>query len=329
MEPLRIGILGAARIAASFVKGVAPSTEVSVRCVASRDPERGQAFAEAHGVPKAVDSYEELLASPRIDAVYIPLTNDQHLRWSLKALAAGKHVLCEKPLALRAKDVGELYAAARTHGRVLMEAFPYRFQPQTLDLLHRVRSGSLGLLRHVSGEFGFPLSRPDDYRLDAGKGGGALWDVGVYPLSMIRALAGSLPEQVQALAHERGGVDHGLAATLRWANGMTATLACRFDCFGYRAIRILGERAALASGFHNHVDESQAWVEIHDQPGYASRREAVAPGNGFQLEAEAFAALVRGEPAHPLWPTEAETRETTRLVEALLRSVQEGRAVRP
>ncbi len=329
MKPLRIGILGAARIAAKFVAGVAPSQAVQVLSVASRDPARAQAFAKAHGVPEVAASYAALLADAQIDAVYIPLTNDQHLPWCLRALAAGKHVLCEKPLALQAADVDTLQAAARAAGRVLMEGFPYRFQPQTLALLARVRGGELGALRHVSGEFGFPLTRTDDYRLHAQQGGGALWDVGVYPLSLMRALAGGLPEHVQALAHERGGVDHGLAASLQWADGLTATLACRFDSHPHRFVRIVGERGVLACGFHNHVDESQAWIEVFEPSGYGSHREPVATGNGFQLEAEAFAALVRGEAPNPLWPTEAETRDTTHLVETLLRSVREGRALKP
>jgi D-xylose 1-dehydrogenase (NADP+, D-xylono-1,5-lactone-forming) len=322
---LRIGVLGAARIAQGFVRDVALSSQVSVRSVASRSPERAQAFAAAHGVPHVADSYDALLADPGIDAVYIALTNDQHVPWSLRALAAGKHVLCEKPLALQASDVDRLQAAAQAAGCVLMEAFPYRFQPQTLALLQRVRSGQLGTLRHVSGEFGVPMNNPTDYRLDAQMGGGALWDVGVYPLSFIRALAGRMPSQVGATAHLVGGVDHGLAAWLQWPDGLSATLACRFDTAPHRHVLIVGSKGSLSCGFHNHVNESLAWIEVFD--GYDSHREPVPEGKGFLLEAEAFAACVRGEAPHPDWPTWAETRDTTALVQALLNSAQSGGAV--
>ncbi len=324
-NPLRIGVLGAARIAQGFVRDVAVSQKVSVRRIASRSPERAQAFASAHGVTQVADSYDALLSDPDIDAVYIALTNDQHVPWSLRALAAGKHVLCEKPLALQASDVDRLHAAAQAAGCVLMEAFPYRFQPQTLALLQRVRSGELGQLRHVSGEFGVAMNNPTDYRLDAEKGGGALWDVGVYPLSFIRALAGGMPSCVSATAHMVAGVDHGLAAWLQWPDGLSATLACRFDTAPHRHVLIVGTKGSLACGFHNHVDESLAWIEVFD--GYNSRREPVPAGNGFLLEAEAFAARVRGEAPHPNWPTWAETRDTTALVQALLTSAQSGTAL--
>lgn len=327
VPPLRLGILSAARIATEFAHGVATSPAIELTAIAARDPARAQAFADAHGVAKVAPDYEALLADADIEAVYIPLSNDLHQPWALRALAAGKHVLCEKPLTLGAAQVRELQAAARQHERVLMEAFPYRFQAQTLELLRRVRAGALGPLRHVSGEFGVPLDRPGNYRYDPACGGGALWDLGVYPLSLIRALAGCQPLRVQALAHEQGGVDHGLAASLLWANGLTATLACRFDSFAHRQIRIHGERAGLSCGFYNQVSEERAWIDVLDQSDYRSRRETVPAGNGFRLEAEAFAARVRGAPASPLWPTDAETHDTIALVEALQRSAREGRAV--
>lgn len=327
--PLRIGVLGAARIAAGFVPSVAPSTAVQVVSIAARDRGRAEDFARRHGIPAVADSYEALLADPGVEAVYVPLSNDQHQPWVLKALAAGKHVLCEKPLTLSGPQVDELQAAARDAGRVLIEAFPYRFQPQTLELLRRVRAGELGPLRQISGEFGYPLTNPTDYRLDPAKGGGALWDLGVYPLSLIRALAGRQPARVQALQHEIGGVDHGLAASLLWDDGMTATIACRFDAHPHRQIRIHGARAGLSCGFYNQVSEERAWIDVLDQDEYRARRIAVPVADGFRLEAEALAARVRGEPADPLWPTDAETRDTIALVEALLASAREGRSIAP
>lgn len=326
-HPLRIGILGAARIAASFCQGVAPSSAVQVTAVASRSAERAAAFATAQAVPRVLPNYEAVLDDAQVDAVYIPLSNDQHVPWALAALAAGKHVLCEKPMALTVGDVDRLKAASEASGRVVVEAFPYRFQPQTLALLARVRGGQIGVLRQLSGEFGFTLRNQADYRLDPALGGGALWDVGVYPLSMIRALVGRLPLAVQASASwGPGGADHALAAVLTWDDGLMATVQCRFDALVHRHLRIVGTEGALACGFHNHVGPGQDWIEVYR--GYDGQRETVPQGNGFRLEAEAFAALARGEDAHPDWPTWAETRDTTRLVEALLQSARSGATVR-
>lgn len=325
---LRIGVLGAARIAASFCHGVAPSSAVQVVAVASRSAERAAVFAQAHALPRVLPDYEAVLGDAEIDAVYIALSNDQHVPWALRALAAGKHVLCEKPLALCVDDVDRLQAAAQAQGLVVVEAFPYRFQPQTLDLLARVRGGQIGRLRQLCGLFGFTLRRDTDYRLDPALGGGALWDVGVYPLGMVRALAGGLPATVQAsAAWGPTGVDRALAAVLTWDDGLMATLQCWFDAVPHRHLRVVGSEGALASGFHNHVGPGLDWVEVAE--GYDSRREPVPQGNGFRLEAEAFAALVHGETPHPHWPTWAETRDTTRLAQALLRSATEGRPVAP
>jgi len=326
--PLRIGILGAARIAAGFCQGVAPSTAVQVTAVASRSAERAAAFAQAHAIPRVLPDYEAVLGDAQVDAVYIPLSNDQHVPWALRALAAGKHVLCEKPMALTVDDVDRLQAAAQAAGRVVLEAFPYRFQPQTLALLARVRGGRIGALRQLSGEFGFTLRNDADYRLDPALGGGALWDVGVYPLSMIRALTGRLPRTVHASAHwGPGGADHALAAVLSWDDGLMATVQCRFDALVHRHLRIVGSEGVLACGFHNHVGPGQDWIEVYR--AYDGQREPVPQGNGFRLEAEALAALARGEAAHPDWPTWAETRDTTRLVQALLRSAASGARVGP
>jgi predicted dehydrogenase len=195
-------------------------------------------------------------------------------------------------------------------------------------LLTQVRGGQIGVLRQLSGEFGFTLRNETDYRLDPALGGGALWDVGVYPLSMIRALAGRLPSSVQASAvWGKAGADHALAAILSWDDGLMATVQCRFDALVHRHLRIQGSEGGLACGFHNHVGPGQDWIEVYR--GYDGQREPVPQGNGFRLEAEAFAALVRGEPPHPHWPTWAETRDTTRLVQALLRSARLGAPVAP
>ena len=334
-EPLRVAMVGHAFMGRAHSNALRQVNrffelprQVVPQIVVGRDAKRAAQAADQFGFFESAIDLDRVLAREDIDIVDVATPNDTHHAITMAALNAGKHVLCEKPMALSVDDVDRLRAAADAAGRVVMEAFPYRFQPQTLDLLTRVRGGQIGRLRQLSGMFGFTLRRDADIRLDPALGGGSLWDVGVYPLSLIRALAGGLPATVQASAAWGGtGVDRALAAVLVWDDGLMATLQCWFDAVPHRHLRIIGTESTLASGFFNHVGPGQDWVEVAE--GYDSRREPVPQGNGFLLEAEAFAALARGEEPRPHWPTWAETRDTTRLAQALLRSATEGRPIAP
>src|SRR5215470_3222074 len=240
---MRWGILSTANINAKLIAG-ARDAGVELLAVGSRDAERGRAFADEFGIPRVHGSYEALLADDDVEAIYNPLPNSLHVPWSIRALEAGKHVLCEKPLTRDVGLVEQAFDAADRAGRVLMEAFMWRFHPQTAKVLELVSSGTIGRLRHINARFG--------YSLDPGSGnvrwnpeleGGALMDVGCYCVSGMRLLAGE-PLRVSA---ERVGeaVDGRLAGVLRFAGDVTGTFDCGMDVYPRSGLEVVGDQDAL------------------------------------------------------------------------------------
>lgn len=227
---IRWGILGCARITRrGLIPGIRASQSGSLHALASRNLATARAWAEEFAVPKACGSYSELVNDSAIDAVYIPLPNELHKPWVLAAADARKHVLCEKPLALDAREAAEIVGYCRDRGIILMEAFMWRHQARSLALRTLVREGAIGSLRFIRSSFSFPIE-PGDWRLDPARGGGALWDVGCYGVSTARFFAGSEPTRWSAMAH-RGetGVDLTLTALLEFASGALATIDCSFE----------------------------------------------------------------------------------------------------
>ncbi|MFD1148171.1 Gfo/Idh/MocA family protein [Saccharothrix hoggarensis] len=222
-DHVRIGVLGAARIVpAALVRPGRSSSSVEVSAVAARDGERARAFADHHGIPRVHDTYDDLLADPNLDAVYIPLPNALHGKWTLAALAAGKHVLCEKPFAANADEAAVVAQAARASGLVVMEAFHYRYHPLALRLPEVV--AELGDLRHVEARLSFPLPRFKDIRYSLDLAGGALMDAGCYAVNMVRYLGGE-PEVKSARALLKDeGVDRAMRAELLFPDGHTGTV---------------------------------------------------------------------------------------------------------
>ena len=243
--PFRWGLLSTARINRAVIPPLRESPRHELRAVASRDRARGEAYAREWGIPAAYDSYDALLADPEIDAVYNPLPNHLHAEWTIRACRAGKHVLCEKPIALSVQEVDAMAAAADAAGVVVTEAFMYRHHPQADRLRTLVSDGTIGRLQLVRGSFSFQLSRPGDVRLDPAMGGGALWDVGCYPVSMARVLVGAEPSAVtgwQALGPT--GIDELFIGTLEFGD-----VFAQFDC-SFRApfrthVEIVGTEAAI------------------------------------------------------------------------------------
>jgi predicted dehydrogenase len=227
---LRWGILGCARIARRrLIPGIAASKSGELHALASRDEAISRAWAREYGFSKAYGSYRDLLADPEIDAVYIPLPNELHKPWTLAAAEAGKHVLCEKPLALDARDAHAMVEACRKRGVILMEAFIWRHQPRTLAILQMLRQGELGELRLIRSSFSF-LIAPGDWRLDPSRGGGALWDVGCYGVSAARLFAGEEPTRFHGCARKGlSGVDLSLTAILEFPSGVQALIDCSFE----------------------------------------------------------------------------------------------------
>jgi predicted dehydrogenase len=291
---LRIGILGAAKIAGSFMVGAKASSRAAVVAVASRDRTRAQAFARHHEIPRAY-GYTDLLADREVDAVYIPLPNALHAEWSIAAARAGKHVLCEKPLATSEAEAQAMFAAADAHRIVLVEAFPYLFQPQTLELEQLIASGAIGEVRTMFAGFGFTVADPANIRLDARLGGGAVMDAGCYPVSLARQVFRARPTRVTATAHWAGGVDQTLAATLEYPGGGIAQVQCSFATAVYRRAIIAGTTGVIDTDYHNHTDRVSApSYRIKRSVDWAAEFETVpvASANGFRVELDAFVDLI-------------------------------------
>ncbi len=296
-QPLRIGILGAAKIAVPFASGARLSSRVEVTAVASRDRERAEAFARTHEVPRAC-SYDQLLADPELDAIYVALPNSLHAHWSMAAARAGKHVLCEKPLAMNEAEAHEMFAAADRSGVVLLEGFPYMFQPQTLEIERLVAVGAIGEVRSVYAAFGFAIADPVNIRLDPALGGGAVMDAGCYAVSFARQMFGSRPQHVSAVGRWHGGVDITVAATLQYAGGGIAQVSCSFATGLHRRAVVAGSAGVIETDYANHTIRSEL-------PGFRIRQGSdwhsdfevvpVPREDGFRLEVDALADMVAGD----------------------------------
>jgi D-xylose 1-dehydrogenase (NADP+, D-xylono-1,5-lactone-forming) len=246
MTPLRWGILGPGRIAPRLVRAVGGSVRSELVAVASRDLERARAFGARHGIPRAFGSYDELLAAPDVDVVYVSLPNHLHAEWAIRSLDAGKHVLCEKPLALTVDQVDAIGAAAERSGRIAAEGFMYLHHPQIVRAVELARGGALGRLELVSGTFSFFLTQPGDPRVDPAMGGGSLWDVGCYPVSLARRIAGEDPDRVAAFARfDERGVDMTFVGQLHFPAGLLAQFDSGFAAPDRERVEIVGADATL------------------------------------------------------------------------------------
>jgi len=333
-QALRIGVLGSARIARSFVEAVRPSTRVTVSAIASRDLRKAQAFAAQLNVPRSFGSYEELLADEGLDAVYIPLPNSLHATWSIRALRAGKHVLCEKPLSVGGAEARAMFDAARAAGVHLVEGYPYRAQPQTLKLRELLTAGTIGKVRLVQASFGFTLANPADIRFHPALGGGALMDLGTYCVSLIRLVAQERPRRVNATAHwsagAQGGVDRTLAATLEFGGGLLAQVTCSLDACPHRQALIVGSGGMIQTTFLNHTSTSAPGslkLRLGCDANAVDSVVDTAAANGFLAETESFAALILEGPEHWNGATPEESIDIALTLEALLQSARERRAV--
>lgn len=330
-SPLRLGILGAANIARGFVPPLKHSATIRVDAIASRSQETADAFGREFDVPKRYGSYESLLADRDIDAVYIPLPNSLHHPWTLAAIKAGKHVLCEKPLALTAAETREMYRAAEARGVALLEAFPYMFQPQTTLAMSHVRGGKIGAVQYVQAAFGFNIADPNNVRFDPALGGGALLDAGCYAVSFVRLMMDTAPQRV--IAHARWttrGVDESLVATLVYGDGRHAQIACSMAGAVHRRALIAGTGGTIETDFLNSTSE--------DMPGTLLLREGVtwglpqvpqqyAHGSGFTFEAEAFARYIAQGDRAALKRWEQISVDNARTLDAIIASARAGTAI--
>ncbi len=290
MTDVRWGILGAGWIVQQATGAALRSAHgSSLRAVAARDILR----AESVGAARAVTDYRSVIESDDIDAIYIALSNEAHLPWILAAIEAGKHVLCEKPLTLSPQDTAKAFDAAEQAGVLLVEAVWSRWHPRTERIVELCRSGDLGEIETYLGTFTFPAVPPGNYRLDAKRGGGALLDVGIYPLHV---LAACLPDAAFRLLsverHDVYGVDLTTRATLEWAHGR-ASIACSFEMPESQRLVIGGSHQTVS------VDDDQAFTSwrTHSSLTIGAHRETFEPVDAYQQMFEAVSGRIRGDDA--------------------------------
>jgi predicted dehydrogenase len=323
MARLRWGLLSTARINRLLIPAIRGGARSELTTVASRQFDRAQAYAAEWEIPRALGSYEALLSDPRIDVIYNPLPNSLHVDWTVKALDAGKHVLCEKPLALSVEDVDRIANAAKRNGKVAAEAFMYRHHPLTHTAERIVRSGRLGRIRGYKGAFTFPLTRERDVRLDPALGGGSLWDVGCYPLSYANLLAGGAPVDVfgwQQLAPTK--IDLEFSAMMRYADGAVAQFDSGFVGPFRAEMQVIGTDATLRIDRPFRTDEQSRLRLTIGNDTETLPSEPAAPFAGEIADVEAAALDDR-----PQRVTLSESRRTVQTILALYASAVHGAAV--
>ncbi|GAB0105023.1 Gfo/Idh/MocA family oxidoreductase [Nocardia sp. JMUB6875] len=295
---IRIGILGAANIAPTALIGpAARNPEVEVAALAARDRGRAQEFARKHGIGQVYDSYQALVEAPDLDAVYIPLPNGLHGRWIRAALAAGKHVLCEKPFTADAAEAREIAKLAEASDRVVMEAFHYRYHPLTREAEKILAAGELGKLVRVETALCFPLPKFADIRYNYELAGGALMDAGCYAVHMARTFGGEEPEVISARAKLRDPrIDRAMSAELRFPSGHTGRVLCSMWSSDLVRIgaTITGERGSLRL-FNPVVPRMGHAMLLRTESGRSLRTFSRRASYDYQLDAFAGAVL-RGEP---------------------------------
>jgi D-xylose 1-dehydrogenase (NADP+, D-xylono-1,5-lactone-forming) len=290
--PLRWGILSTANITDKLLDS---GTDQEFVAVGSRDGARAEAYAREKGIARAHGSYEALLADPDVDAIYNPLPNSLHVEWSIRALEAGKHVLCEKPLTRHPEDVDRVFDVAQREGRVLAEAFMWRHHPQVARARELLESGTIGDLRVIRCAFAYHhRGDPDDIRLQAALDGGGLMDVGCYCVSGCRTLAGAEPELASAdyVPGGHGGVDVSLVATLRFPGDVLAHFDCGLTYTGGGALEAVGTEGSFVLTDPWHAND--AIIELRRGDGSVERIDT-GPANSYALELADFEAAVRGE----------------------------------
>jgi len=318
---LRVGILSTAAINLKLLGGVRAAEGVEVVAVASRSAERARDYAAEHGIGRAHGSYDALLGDPDVDAVYVSLPNSLHVPWSIRALEAGKHVLCEKPLTRHPGDAEAAFDAAERAGRVLAEAFMWRHHPQAKRLRELLDAGVVGEPRLIRAAFSFDIfgaDRPDDVRLQGDLDGGGLMDVGCYCVSAMRLLAGE-PSAVSGRRIDGGnGVDVRFAGTLALPGGVVGSFDCGLDMVARSELELIGDAGSvfLPDPWHSRASR----LELRRPDGTQTLEVAVA--DPYSCELEDFAAAARGERAHPFGRADAVGQART--IAALYRAAESG-----
>jgi xylose dehydrogenase (NAD/NADP) len=290
-EPVTWGIISTADINRKVIPGAHESPKVNLAAVASRDQAKADAYAKEWKIERAYGSYEELLADPEIEAVYISLPNTLHCEWSIKSMEAGKHVLCEKPMSRHTAEVEEAFDVADRTGRILSEAFMYRHNPQTKRLKQLVDEGAIGELRLVRSAFSYSLYDADNIRLSTDLEGGALMDVGCYCISGSRLLAGE-PERAYGQAwFGDSGTDWVFTASLRFPGDVLAIFDCGTAMPERDELEAIGSEGSLFLDDPWH--SGNPGIEVRRADGV--ERIEIEPVDSYRLELENVSDAIRGE----------------------------------
>jgi predicted dehydrogenase len=321
---LNWGLLSTARINRALIPVIKASTRNRLAAVASRNQESAAAYAKEWGIGRAHGSYEALLDDPEVQVIYNPLPNSMHAEWTIRALRAGKHVLCEKPLAISVEEADAINAAARETGKIAAEALMYRHHPQTRKVKELVDSGGLGTVQVIKGAFTFSLQRKGDVRLIPELGGGGIWDVGSYPISYARLIAGVEPEEVfgwQVLSES--GVDVIFTGQMRFPSGIVAQFDCGFRSPERKYIEIIGSEGSLyvPQPFSPRTDEKLEIRRGEKVETVLIRGEELYRG---EVEDMADTALNGEAPRVSL----TDSRGTVAAVTALIEAARTGQPVR-
>ncbi len=326
MRKLRWGLLSTARINRALLPPLRSSARNELTAVASRDLDRAQAYANERNIPRVFGSYEAMLADPDVDVIYNPLPNSMHTEWTIKAAQAGKHVLCEKPLANTVEEVDEITEAAKKAGVVVMEAFMYRHHPQTLKVKELVDEGAIGKLQLIRGSFTFkmPADRENDVRLNASLGGGSIWDVGCYPISYARLIADAEPIEVFGwqITGTNSSVDESFFGQMRFPNNVYAQFDCGFRTPQRTNMELVGDQGNIIVKlpFTPKLNE-EIIVTNGDE-----KRIITIPGEDLYLgEVENMAdAILEGK---AIRMSLTGSRNDVATIQALLHSAHEGKPV--
>ncbi len=334
VKSLRLGILGTGNIARQVASSAPHAERVQIAAIGSRDPAAARTFAHTYAPAAHSGTYEEVLDNPSVDAVYVSLPNSLHFEWTIQALAAGKHVLCEKPLTPTMQEAEQLFAAARAANKCLIEAFMYRSHPQTQAVLAAISRGDIGPLRHIRTSFCY-LTRKiaGNVRFESDLAGGALLDIGCYCVDLSCLLAGSAPTSVQAVGRiHPAGVDEQVSAVLKFPGQITATFTCGMTLQADNTATISGEEGYIEIPVPWKPPTPATWILAHSTPpkmdsvnataGAAPPRQAFTiaePKPLYALELDDFARAVLGEIA-PAMPPEHTLRNLA-VIDAIRRQI--------
>ena len=333
---LRWGLMSTAAINERMIPAIRNSGRSSVVAVASRSREKAESHAAKWGIPRAYAGYEALLKDPEVDVIYISLPNSSHKEWSVRSADAGKHVLCEKPLALTTDEVDQMATAAERNGVIIQEAAMYRCHPQTFRVLELVREGSIGELLMIQGVHNFTLDIEHDFRWDPKLGGGSLWDMGIYLVSFARIIVGAEPLEVmgwQVLS--KSGVDLNFAGQMRFPGGVITQLISSFETTAETELVLLGREGVIhldlpfmnRPGIPGHVRVIRYGAPTEgtfgDEPSSVDTKTITFGGDSYQCQVEALAASVLdGAPVVlPLSESRGNTAATVALYESAEKNV--------